>query len=462
MPPRFDLALIALAAALAGCHPEEPPAVVRPIAPAASRPAADTPAARAARAERAKKLFLAECSGCHGERGRGDGPAAEILTDPRPRNFAAEPFKFRSTKGERPRREDLFETVTNGLPGSFMPSFRFLSEEERWLLVDHVRGLAGIASEEETEAVTLGPEGPADPASIARGAKVYRDLQCQACHGEQGRGDGPSAKTLKDAAERPIAVRDLTKGVFRRGATAAEVAMRFETGLTGTPMPAYSVPPEQAYDLAHYVRSLAAPAAPLPSDPVERGRRVVETRGCFACHVIEGRGGKVGPSLDVAAEKLHFDWAREFLAAPRKHGKIYGYMPYRMPDLGLSADEIDGVLALFAKVAARPYPEPAEPPPPAAPEAKVKAGQLTYVLKCAECHNLGSVIPLVEVKRQGPDLVEVSRRVRHDWFAKWVLDPKAILPDSRMVKTDLTPEQVDEVRAFLWTVSQAELAKKAN
>jgi cytochrome c2 len=218
------------------------------------------------------------------------------------------------------------------------------------------------------------------------------------------------------------------------------------------------VPSDQAFDLAHFIQSIGR-KADLPQDPVERGRRVVETRGCFACHVIEGRGGKVGPSLDVSAQKLHYGWAKEFLAAPRKHGKIYPYMPYRMPDLGLSSEEIEGVLALFAKVAGRAYPEAAEPPPAAAPEAKVKAGTLTYVLKCAECHNLGTVIPLVEVKRQGPDLVEVSRRVRYDWFSKWVADPKAILPDSRMVKTNLTPEQIDEVRAFLWTVSGAELEK---
>jgi cytochrome c oxidase cbb3-type subunit 2 len=438
---------------LAGCHREPPVAQVEVALAAPVASTGVSPAAAREQRERAKKLFLAECSGCHGEKGRGDGPAAALLPVP-PRNFVKERFKFRTTaSGEPPRRRDIFDTITRGLPGSYMPAFTFLTEEERWLLVDHVRGLAGIASEPDPDAIALGAEPPADAASIARGQAAFKKMECDKCHGATGHGDGPSAKTLVDSYDRPIQVRDFVGGVFRRGANATELHMRFRTGLDGTPMPSFGVTPEQGWDLAHYVQSLAAPKVEAPvTDPVERGRRVVETRGCFACHVIEGRGGKVGPSLDVSAQKLETAWVKEFLSGPRRHGKLYGYMPYRMPDLGLTPEEIDGVLALFAKTAGRAYPEAA----PAAPQvdaARVPAGQLLYALKCAECHNLGTIIPLYEAKRQGPDLIKVAGRVRYDWVPGWVADPKAILPDSRMVKTNLTADEIESIRAFLWTVS---------
>ncbi|HVY63070.1 MAG TPA: c-type cytochrome, partial [Planctomycetota bacterium] len=219
----------------------------------------------------------------------------------------------------------------------------------------------------------------------------------------------------------------------------------------------------QGWDLAHFVRSLAKPAElPPPASALERGRRVVEARGCYACHVIEGRGGKVGPSLDVAAQKLETAWVKDFLSGPRRYGKIYGvgFIPYRMPDLGLSADEIDGIVALFAHTAGRPQPEPA-PTRPHVDASRAPAGQLLYALKCAECHNLGNVIPLYEAKRQGPDLIKVAGRVRFDWVPGWIDDPKKILPDSRMVKTNLNADEIESIRAFLWTVSAAEQAKEA-
>jgi cytochrome c2 len=129
-----------------------------------------------------------------------------------------------------------------------------------------------------------------------------------------------------------------------------------------------------------------------------------------------------------------------------------------MPDLGLTAKEIEGVLAVFANVAHRPYPEPA-PREIVIDESKVAAGQLIYFLKCTECHNMGNVIPLPEAKRQGPDLIEISRRMQFDWIATWVKNPQEVYPDTRMVNTNLTAEQVEEVRAFIWKTSVD--AKKA-
>jgi cytochrome c oxidase cbb3-type subunit 2 len=429
-------------------------------APSASAPVALSHAAQLDRTERAKKLFLAECAGCHGEYGRGDGPAAATLAI-KPRNFLREKFKVRSTQsGDAPTQKDIYATITRGMPGSAMPSFKFLSDEERTLLSEHVWSLAGLSAKRPGKVVAMTPEPPSDQSSIQRGRALYEKLACGQCHGAEGRADGPSAKTLKDDFERPIAARDLTREMNRGGDDAAAIQERFRTGMDGTPMPTFSdnLNPVEGWDLAHYVASMRAPKEALPSDPLAAGRRVIEEKQCNGCHVIEGRGGRVGPSLDIAAAKLRYDWARDFLGAPRKAGKIYPYTPYRMPDLGLTPKEIDGVLAVFANTAHRTYPEP-----PAAAvhvdDSKVAAGQLTYFLKCTECHNMGNVIPTPEAKRQGPDLIDVSRRMEFDWIATWVKNPREIYPDARMVDTNLTAEQIEEVRAFIWKTSVE--AKKA-
>src|SRR5690242_20570193 len=76
-----------------------------------------------------KAVYLRHCGACHGVNGDGSGPASVWLF-PRPRNFNAGLFKIKSTPGMAlPTDEDLFNTVTRGMPGSSMPSFTYLTEK---------------------------------------------------------------------------------------------------------------------------------------------------------------------------------------------------------------------------------------------------------------------------------------------------------------------------------------------
>src|SRR6186997_48140 len=69
-------------------------------------------------------LYEQRCAVCHGKTGRGDGPFAGLL-DPRPRDFTTGRFKFRSTEtGSLPTDEDLAASITNGLHGTSMPSWK--------------------------------------------------------------------------------------------------------------------------------------------------------------------------------------------------------------------------------------------------------------------------------------------------------------------------------------------------
>ena len=95
-----------------------------------------------------RALYRLHCAVCHGETGRGDGPGS-ALNVPRPRDFATGQFRLISSKRKVPTREDLFETITSGIPGTGMLPWGHLPKEQRWALADTVLDLtkAGIASQ---------------------------------------------------------------------------------------------------------------------------------------------------------------------------------------------------------------------------------------------------------------------------------------------------------------------------
>ncbi len=403
-----------------------------------------------------KPLYLRECSGCHGEHGNGAGPAADFV-DPRPRDFTKRRFKFRTTEsGHPPTTSDILRTIQRGIPGTAMPSFSFLSEDERKKIAAYVLKLAELLDEPEHEPVRDPGTPPAvTPELLATGKEVYNDAGCATCHGAQGKGDGQSAKDLKDTDGRPIKPRDLTQGIYRGGGDPKDIYYRLATGLDGTPMPSYkdSIDPPELWALTEYVVSLKVPAAakPLPSDPIAAGREVAAKYNCQGCHVLDdGKGGAVGPDLRLSAQKLYPNWVRTFLKAPREYGKIYPWRVYRMPHLGLSDEEVDVMTNYLAAVGKRHEGPIALPDVSKFPPDKLGEGQLLFMLRCTECHNLGNVIGTPVAKQQGPDLIRVARRVDYEWAKSWILNPKKIDPKTRMIVPDLTPEQVDLVRMFVW------------
>ncbi len=92
--------------------------------------------------ERTRAVFRQRCFGCHGLIGDGKGPNAPDLL-PRPRNLTNRPF-FTPLDDLR-----LFESITYGVVGTGMPAWDYLPEDQRWDLVNYVRGLSvtGAAAE---------------------------------------------------------------------------------------------------------------------------------------------------------------------------------------------------------------------------------------------------------------------------------------------------------------------------
>ncbi|OGS04289.1 MAG: hypothetical protein A3G41_04145 [Elusimicrobia bacterium RIFCSPLOWO2_12_FULL_59_9] len=217
-----------------------------------------------------KDLYIRHCAVCHGEAGQGNGPAATFLF-PKPRDFTTGMYKIRTTaSGQAPTDQDLLDTLSRGLPGSAMPSFSYLSDKERKALVNHLKTFAPSQFEgtQDQRGIAVGKAPLASPEVVSLGRKAYVKAGCAACHGESGKGDGPSANALRDDLDQPILAADLTRGVFRGGASVRDIYLRFTTGMNGTPMPSFeeTLPEKERWALAHYVKSLSRSKRPeIPS-----------------------------------------------------------------------------------------------------------------------------------------------------------------------------------------------------
>ncbi len=208
-----------------------------------------------------QELYLDKCAHCHGESGDGEGVAGPYFR-PRPRDFTAGTYKFRSTaSGELPSDTDIMRSIREGMPYTGMPPWPNLSEDQVTNLMYHLKtysdDFAGPFGEVEEIPVPDAPNLTDD--SIERGQEVYVENQCFDCHGYNGLGNGDSAPTLEDKWGIHIKPADLTKRwTFRNGQTREDIWRTITTGLDGSPMPSYEFDsPEDQWALVDFVYSLS-------------------------------------------------------------------------------------------------------------------------------------------------------------------------------------------------------------
>lgn len=268
-----------------------------------------------------KSTYVRLCSTCHGVDGKGDGPAAGHL-DPRPRDFTSGIFKIRTTAtGTLPTDDDIRRSITEGLHSSAMPDWKnFLHGDTLQTVVNYIKTFSTRFMSEQPKPVTPGPEPQATPSSIQSGRNVFQKLQCGTCHGVRGDRIGATSTDLTDDWGNPVTPADLTAPwTFKGGSTARDIYLRFTTGMDGTPMPSFfgSASEREMWDLAHYVVSIARKpvwhmnAVELQSlydeqsrrdksDPVGRGKYLVDTHGCASCHSPVHPDGRVIEGLKLA------------------------------------------------------------------------------------------------------------------------------------------------------------------
>jgi mono/diheme cytochrome c family protein len=278
--PGLAVAALPLALAVAACSPgkQNPSSSAVPAfldIQVVPRPAA-TDEARAV----GKTIYERNCAHCHGTAGDGNGFGAPHLT-PAPRDFTTAQFKFRTTPtGALPTDDDLYRVVTRGLNGTGMPPWQYLlTDDERWAVVDYLKTFSPRFAQQPPAPPVALPDAPGGRRDLQRGKEVYSKLQCAKCHGDDGRGMGPSALTLVDAQGRHVNTRDFTQpGTFRTGWTEREIIRTLYTGNNGVAMPAYNgiVTTDEEFDLAAYVLSMAGRG---PGDQKRQVARSMEGLG---------------------------------------------------------------------------------------------------------------------------------------------------------------------------------------
>ena len=116
--------------------PTDYPATAREVIPPIDPKTVLTP--NPALLARGKALFAQNCATCHGAEGLGDGAAGKGL-NPKPRNFSEKAAWKNGT-----RLEDIYKTLDEGIKGSSMVSYNYLTKKDRMALAHVVQSFGAF------------------------------------------------------------------------------------------------------------------------------------------------------------------------------------------------------------------------------------------------------------------------------------------------------------------------------
>ncbi len=135
-----------------------------------------------------------------------------------------------------------------------------------------------------------------DPEAVQLGKSHFR-INCSLCHGLDARGGGRGP--------------DLTTGRKKHGNSDAALFRTIHDGVPGTDMPATmgSVGVEmkdgEIWQVIAYLRSIEIKAPTTTGDAVH-GKALFGAKGCSNCHMVDGKGGRLGPDLTgLASSRSH-------------------------------------------------------------------------------------------------------------------------------------------------------------
>jgi mono/diheme cytochrome c family protein len=181
-----------------------------------------------------------------------------------------------------------------------------------------------VASTREALTGPLYPLVPPDPAAGA--ANFARS--CAPCHGDTGRGDGPSATDL------PIPVGAIgTTGVARPSTPAEWYALVTQGDLERYMPPFRNMTDRQRWDVIAYVYSLSAPA-----ESIALGQELYQDN-CAECHGASGRGN--GPEAANLATAPRDFTDQEFMAESSAVDMYAAIMQGMEPVMPAFADQLE-------------------------------------------------------------------------------------------------------------------------
>jgi cytochrome c oxidase cbb3-type subunit III len=187
-----------------------------------------------------------------------------------------------------------------------------LSSQRRCLvfLIECAVLLACIAA---TVALRAQEKNPyAGDAKVAKLGEYQFRSNCAFCHGlgAGGGGRGP----------------DLTRARKHHGNTDAEIFHNIHDGIIGTAMPAATnggigvgMSDEEIWQVVTYLRSVEKKASAAETGDAAHGKELFYgTAACGTCHMVNGKGGRLGPDLSATGSARSVEYLTESVRSPSR------------------------------------------------------------------------------------------------------------------------------------------------
>ena len=150
-----------------------------------------------------------------------------------------------------------------------------------------------------------------DPQAAKLGESQFR-ANCAFCHGLGARGGGRGP--------------DLTRAQKRHGNTDSEMFHNIHDGIAGTAMPAATnggigvgMSDGEIWQVIVYLRSVEKKASAEAAGNSVHGKELFYgTAACATCHMLNGKGGRVGPDLSSVGGSRSFEYLVESMRNPSK------------------------------------------------------------------------------------------------------------------------------------------------
>ena len=261
---------------------------------------------------------------------------------------------------------------------------------------------------------------------IEKGRLAFASLGCAACHQH---GDGNQKLSWTGKAPQ-FAAMQATGGCLAEKPDAK--------------VPLFALNPQQRRDLTAAIEAAGKPAVD-PPDIKHEIHQTMLTLNCYACHSRNSMGGvsepmnhvftgsipemgdegRIPPSLDGAGDKLNETWLKTIL---NEGAKDRPYMATRMPKFG--AEQTGALISELVTLDAKPALVQVTLPEP---DHRIKADARLLVgdqaLSCIKCHIFDRH---AATGIQSLDMTTMTRRLRKEWFHRYLLDPQTYRPGTRM------------------------------
>jgi len=150
-----------------------------------------------------------------------------------------------------------------------------------------------------------------DPKMAKLGEFEFR-ANCAFCHGLGARGGGRGP--------------DLTRTPKKHGDSDAEIFNTINNGVPGTAMPpngatqqGVGMTEEEVWQVVTYIRSVEKKSDAKSLGNAEHGKQLFYgAAACGTCHMVNGKGGRLGPDLSGAASARSTEYLTESLRIPNK------------------------------------------------------------------------------------------------------------------------------------------------